>query len=315
MGGLGGHVDHLYDNPDLSFTDMIKIMQAASNGEITGGEKLDGQNLFVSYSVKDGKAKAARSYSVKDGKAKAARNVGNVKKGGMDAEALAAKFAGRGTLEKAFNGAFEAFVDAIQQLSDDVKIKVFGPDANIFYNAEVMDPENPNIINYNSKNLIIHRDGHGEYDRETGKVTDRDVSAEANLLGKALQQVQKSDKEGAFGVEMKAVERLRALSDDKALTAAVGRLKKLLADSQVGESATVGEYIISKLDALIERMFPNLDETAQKTLLPKFIRLLKTQRSKLLLEPLSKTIKGLKKKLFILSKTLFMTLQSKCLMV
>ncbi len=254
MGGLGGHVDHLYDNPDLSFTDMIKIMQAASNGEITGGEKLDGQNLFVSYSVKDGKAKAAR-------------NVGNVKKGGMDAEALAAKFAGRGTLEKAFNGAFEAFVDAVQQLPDDVKIKVFGPDANIFYNAEVMDPENPNIINYNSKNLIIHRDGHGEYDRETGKVTDRDVSAEANLLGKALQQIQKSDKEGAFGVEMKAVERLRALSDDKALTTAVGRLKKLLADSQVGESATVGEYIISKLDALIERMFPNLDETTQKMLM------------------------------------------------
>ena len=254
MGGLGGHVDHLYDNPDLSFTDMIKIMTAASNGEITGGEKLDGQNLFVSYSVKDGKAKAAR-------------NVGNVKKGGMDAEALAAKFAGRGTLEKAFNGAFEAFVDAIQQLSDDVKIKVFGPDANIFYNAEVMDPENPNIINYNSKNLIIHRDGHGEYDRETGKVTDRDVSAEASLLGKALKAVQKSDKEGAFGVEMKAVERLRALSDDKALTTAVGRLKKLLADSQVGESATVGEYIISKLDALIERMFPNLDETTQKMLM------------------------------------------------
>ena len=254
MGGLGGHVDHLYDNPDLSFTDMIKIMQAASNGEITGGEKLDGQNLFVSYSVRDGKAKAAR-------------NVGNVKKGGMDAEALAAKFAGRGTLEKAFNGAFEAFVDAVQQLPDDVKIKVFGPDANIFYNAEVMDPENPNIINYNSKNLIIHRDGHGEYDRETGKVTDRDVSAEANLLGKALQQIQKSDSEDSFGVEMKAVERLRALSDDKALTTATTRLKKLLADSQVGEGNTVGEYIISKLDALVERMFPNLDETTQKMLM------------------------------------------------
>jgi len=254
MGGLGGHVDHLYDNPDLSFTDMIKIMQAASNGEITGGEKLDGQNLFVSYSVKDGKAKAAR-------------NVGNVKKGGMDAEALAAKFAGRGTLEKAFNGAFEAFVDAVQQLSDDVKIKVFGADANIFYNAEVMDPDNPNIINYNSKNLIIHRDGHGEYDRESGKVTDRDVSAEANLLGKALKKIQKSDKEDSFGVEMKAVERLRALSDDKALTTAVSRLKKLLAASQVGEGATVGEYIISKLDALVERMFPDLEETTKKMLL------------------------------------------------
>jgi len=254
MGGLGGHVDHLYDNTDLSFTDMIKIMKAASNGEITGGEKLDGQNLFVSYSVKDGKAKAAR-------------NVGNVKKGGMDAEALAAKFAGRGTLEAAFNGAFEAFVDAVQQMSDDVKLKVFGPDANIFYNAEVMDPENPNIINYNSKNLIIHRDGHGEYDRETGKVTDRDVSAEANLLGKALKAVQKSDKEGAFGVEMKAVERLRALDGDEAVNSAESRLKQLLSQSGVGTGATVGEYIVSKLDALIERMFPDLDEDTKKLIM------------------------------------------------
>ena len=254
MGGLGGHVDHLYDNTDLSFTDMIKIMKAASNGEITGGEKLDGQNLFVSYSVKDGKAKAAR-------------NVGNVKKGGMDAEALAAKFAGRGTLEAAFNGAFEAFVDAVQQMSDEIKVKVFGPDANIFYNAEVMDPDNPNIINYNSKNLIIHRDGHGEYDRETGKVTDRDVSAEAELLGKALRSIEKSDKEGAFGIEMKAVERLRALNSDEALNNAVSRIKSLLSTSNVGTGATVGEYIVSKLDALIERMFPDLDEDTKKLLM------------------------------------------------
>jgi len=254
MGGLGGHVDHLYDNTDLSFTDMIKIMTAASNGEITGGEKLDGQNLFVSYSVKDGKAKAAR-------------NVGNVKKGGMDAEALAAKFAGRGTLEKAFNGAFEAFVDAVSQMSDEVKIKVFGPDANIFYNAEVMDPENPNIINYNSKSLIIHRDGHGEYDRETGKVTDRDVSSEASLLGNALKSVEKSDKEGAFGIEMKAVERLRALDNDEVLNSTTSRLKQLLSQSGVGAGATVGEYIVSKLDALIERMFPDLDEDTKKLLM------------------------------------------------
>ncbi len=254
MGGLGGHVDHLYDNTDLSFTDMIKIMVAASNGEITGGEKLDGQNLFVSYSVKDGKAKAAR-------------NVGNVKKGGMDAEALASKFAGRGTLEAAFNGAFEAFVDAVTQMDDEVKLKIFGPDANIFYNAEVMDPDNPNIINYNSKNLIIHRDGHGEYNRETGQVTDRDVSAEAALLGNDLKAVEKSDRESAFGIEMKAVEKLRALDGDDAVNNAKSRLKKLLSDSGVGESSTVGEYIVSRLDSLIAELFPSLSDDAKKLLI------------------------------------------------
>ena len=251
MGGLGGHVDHLYDNPDLTFTDMIKMMTAASNGEITGGEKLDGQNLFVSYSVKDGKAKAAR-------------NVGNVKKGGMDAEALAAKFAGRGTLEAAFNGAFDSFVDAVSQMSTETKVKIFGQDANIFYNAEVMDPDNPNIINYNSKKLIIHQDGHGEYDRESGAVTDRDVSTEASLLRGALQKISTGDQKNKFGVEMKAIERLRALSNDSALNTAVSKINNLLSSSNVSSSSTVGEYIIGRLDSLIEKLFPSLDEETKK---------------------------------------------------
>ncbi len=91
MGGVAGHLDHLYENRELTFGEMKEILEAASNGELTAEEKVDGQNLFLSYSIPEGKAKGAR-------------NKGNLKAGGLDAAGLAQKFAGRGNLEKAFTG-------------------------------------------------------------------------------------------------------------------------------------------------------------------------------------------------------------------
>ena len=69
MGGVAGSMSHLYDNPSLTFAKMKEIMTAASNAELDVEEKTDGQNLFLSYSVKDGKAVGAR-------------NKGNLRKGG-----------------------------------------------------------------------------------------------------------------------------------------------------------------------------------------------------------------------------------------
>ncbi|HAW78525.1 MAG TPA: hypothetical protein DCX27_01640, partial [Balneola sp.] len=44
-GGVAGHMNHLYDNPNLTFKEMKGIFRAASNGELKGTEKTDGQNL------------------------------------------------------------------------------------------------------------------------------------------------------------------------------------------------------------------------------------------------------------------------------
>ena len=55
-GQKGGHMNHLYDNPDMSFSKMKEIIQAASNGELEGTEKTDGQNLMLSYNGNNGSA-------------------------------------------------------------------------------------------------------------------------------------------------------------------------------------------------------------------------------------------------------------------
>ena len=103
MGGVAGHMYHLYDNPELSFEEIEDIFVKASAGSLIGTEKTDGQNLFLSYSDRTDQAKAAR-------------NMGNIKAGGMTADELASKFAGRGDLEKSFTDAFAAFEDAVASL-------------------------------------------------------------------------------------------------------------------------------------------------------------------------------------------------------
>ena len=155
MGGLAGHMSHLYGNPNLTFSQIKDVLQKASEGELQGTEKTDGQNLYISYSVKDGKAKSAR-------------NKGNIKGGGLDAKALAQKFSEHSNpnLVKAFVDAFTAFEKAVNMFPEEVQLEIFGPDANIFYNAEIQDPRTANVINYDTKNLNIHRVGHAFFDRD-----------------------------------------------------------------------------------------------------------------------------------------------------
>ena len=46
MGGVAGHMDHLYDNRNLTFEKMKEIMLAGADAELSTEEKVDGQNLF-----------------------------------------------------------------------------------------------------------------------------------------------------------------------------------------------------------------------------------------------------------------------------
>ncbi len=254
MGGLYGHLNHLYDNPDLPFGEIKKIFDTASSGELIGTEKTDGQNLFISYSVKDGKAKAAR-------------NKGNIKTGGMDAKQLADKFADRGSLEKAFVDSFAAFEKVVKQFSPEQQRQIFGDDANVFYNAEIMDPSSANVINYDTRSLVIHQKGHSEFDRETGNVKDTDVSQNVKLLQNALEKVQQSQAAEDFTVQMNSIKKLKQLDNDKALKTAVSRLNKILSSVGLSEDSTIGDYIFAKLRPIIEKQFPDLDEDRTNALI------------------------------------------------
>ena len=246
-GGVAGHMNHLYDNPDLTFREMKQVFLAASNGELKGTEKTDGQNLQLSYDIKTSSARAAR-------------NKGNIKDGGMDAAGLAAKFGGRGALETAFTEAFAAFEAAVGRMSIEEREEVFGPNTNVYYNAEVQDPRAANLINYDLPTLTIHRVGHNEFDRETGSATDRDVSKNARKLAAALDRVQGEREDGRFYVQMNAIKKLEALSDDTAANLAIARLEKALSNAGISDNQTVGAYTVSRVAEMVDKriLLPDL---------------------------------------------------------
>ncbi len=258
MGGVFGHMSHIYDNPNMTFGQIKDIMTRAADGKLENvTEKTDGQNLFVSYNIQDDTVRAARNKS-------------NLKSGGMDAEALAEKFGGRGALTEAFVNAFRAFDLAVQQFSDEEKLELFGPDTNIFYNAEVMDPANANVINYDTKTFLIHRAGHAEFDRETGKPVGRDKGfseQQAARLQVALERAQDRLQKSDFSVQVNAIRELEALSDRSAIDRAVAGIDRVMSTAGMTDSDTIADYIFAQWKALVEATLPELTDKQEKLII------------------------------------------------
>ena len=97
-GGLGGHMPHLYESWDLTFSQMKDVFKAASKGELKGTEKTDGQNIKLSFNVKTQKALGAR-------------NVTQIRSGGLDTEEMLSFFASHPNpnLKLAFSDAIKIF--------------------------------------------------------------------------------------------------------------------------------------------------------------------------------------------------------------
>jgi phosphopantetheine adenylyltransferase len=248
MGGVAGHMDHLYENRDLTFGEMKEILEAAANGELTAEEKVDGQNLFLSYSIPEGKAKGAR-------------NKGNLKSGGLDATGLAQKFAGRGNLEKAFTGGFNTFEKAVEALSDEEKERIFGPDTNIWYNAEVMDPGNANVILYDDKTLKIHDVGHFVFDRESGE---QSPIPEGTLetLDDAMERMEQKLHKDDFRLARRAMVDIKKIEDDgEALNKAISKINNEMRKEGLNDDSTVVDYMFKRLmNGMDSDLPPNLRE-------------------------------------------------------
>jgi len=176
MGGAYGHMNHPFDDKDLTFGDLKKIIELGLSGQLDREdnvtEKTDGQNLMISY---------------KNGKLIAARNKGHLKNKGetaLDMKAVERKFKGRGAIRDAFVYAMRDLSKAIGALSKKQQDKIFGQGSK-FMSLEVMWPASENVINYDITELLFH--GAMEYDdsgRPIGQAKDS-----ARMLQGMIKQV------------------------------------------------------------------------------------------------------------------------------
>ena len=225
-GGVAGHMTHPFEDMGLTFGDMKEMFRLGLSGEIsTVGaptEKLDGQNLFVTF---------------KNGKLYSARNKGDIKNGGMDYKSIQTKFKGRGEIERAFTYAFRDLEQAIQNLTPKQQSKVF-KDGTAWMNLEVMYPESANVINYDGAYIVFH--GVSLYNENGEKI--EDYPEYARSLAGMIKQVN-ADTQKTFSIAKPKTLTIGKTKDfKKKLQYFVTELTKLQKQMNCKDSDTLGVW-------------------------------------------------------------------------
>lgn len=250
-GGLVGHLQHLYDNKDLTFKEIKTILRKASTGRLEKvSEKMDGMNLVFSYDLSQGTVKVTRG--------------SDIKAGGMDAAALAAKFAGRGSVEEAFTTAFKVLEGAIGALPVKIKQKVFGPSANRWYSMEIVYTKNPNVINYDSNNLVFHGWPVFKRDKSGSVGMSEDEVGGVDILTQYIERMQKAVDTSGWRVRGPSVVRMRDLSNGSIYQDTVEQIDAAMSDAGVSDSSTMGEYltVLLKEDLAALKLPPKIEKMA-----------------------------------------------------
>jgi len=242
MGGVAGHLSHLYDNRDLTFNEMAKILQKAASGELVGTEKTDGYNIYLGYV---------------DGKPRAARNKGDMSRGGMTFEDLINReFRGGEDSKRAYVTAFNSYVSALDSLSEEEKAQIFGPNGEIFYNTEIQGPVAPNVVNYDENVVNIHRMGHKKYNKEDNTLEVVANEKESAFLDSVIDRFEEATANEDFRVRRTAFLTLNKITDEAFVEEVLNRIK------QTGYSGnmTINDYLHDKLTPYTAESLPELDD-------------------------------------------------------
>ena len=265
MGGVAGHLMHLYDNRDLSYNDIADILSKASRGELVGTEKTDGFNIYLGF---------------KDGEARAARNKGDMRRGGMNAAAVAARnYKGGPQVRQIYVDSFRAFEKAMLSLSEEERAKLFGPDGEIFYNTEILgmlqpiepedEPRPANVIKYDPSMITIHPAGHKRYNPETNSLEVVDVSQNAKVLDAAVDRFTEALAGEDFQLARTAVAQLNKLDNDHDLNIALSRIQK----SGLTGDMTINDLLIDRISQVVNERFSVLSEEKRQAIVARVLKL------------------------------------------
>lgn len=257
-GGLGGHMPHLYENGDLTFGELKDVFILASKGKLTGTEKTDGQNIKISFNVKTQEAVGGR-------------NPDHYKNGGLNIEQMYDFFFSKEqkteneNLKYTFSDAIKIFQKAARLLDVETQIEVFGPEANNWYNAEIMDDRSPNVINYDTRSLLIHRTGHFSYDRKTDqKDFDPKFDKKAAKFMSFLEKVQKSISNKRHAILVNPIQNLKELNNKEALKVAIYKLENTMSKYKLSDDNTINDFLKAELNKNLQT---NLSDDLKQTLI------------------------------------------------
>lgn len=255
-GGAAGHLNHPFDKNDLTFGDMKEMIRRALAGELNIEkdvvEKTDGQNLQITF---------------KDGQVLAARNKTQIKDP-ISADDIKMKFAGRGSIERAFGFAMDDLESALNRLPKRELDEIF-QNGKRFMNLEIIFPETKNIINYGA-DAYLQFHGLVEYD-ETGKVVDTYPE-----YGKKLQRMiakVNADTQKQFKIiPPKVVQIEKSKSFDERLPYYLNKIDKLQKVYGLTDNDEVIEWSDKWWDDYIDKNYPDISQESKEALISRWSR-------------------------------------------
>lgn len=237
-GGMGGHMAHPIDYDDLTFGDLIDMIEQLFSGKITElKEKLDGTNIQATVNT--------------SGEVVFIRNKGdlNSEKGGMSVNDMAKKWADKPAVAKNYVKAGEV----INKIFTKIPIKYFNPDTDtkVAVNCECISAGQTNVMLYERDRVAFH--GTATYKLKNGKW---------ELLNETEGEPQEIRK-AADGIE-EALPRPKLVIKNVELakqesSKAVTRLEILMNDNAVNEKSTIGDYKRIRYDEIAPSWAKNDD--------------------------------------------------------
>jgi len=260
MGGAAGHMDAPHENLSLSFKEIKDIFEKIASGKMMVTEKLDGVCLHLSYSVIDGKARAARNYK-------------NINEGGITLENINLLSETK-ELIPSVTEAIKAFENIVKKIRIDEQVEIFGPNANYYYNCEILDPNNINVILYDRPAIKLHRSGHLKENKFNKNIAQESLTKEFLKLEKILEANKQLNEEigNGFSLEANPLRKLNELQDKTCHQNALKSLQNEMSNYAVDDKASLAEYVLNRIDEKLTTQISELSKDSKIKLLQRLMK-------------------------------------------
>lgn len=256
-GGAAGHTAHIFDDSSMSFGELKKLLSDIFTGKIELTEKVDGQNITVTF---------------KDNQIYLSRGVSTIKNP-MTIEETVEKFSDRPQyIQDAFKKSLEVLQKAFRKLPEKTTDEIFNNGQN-FMSMEIVYPPARNTIYYGDKAMLIPHNI-SKYDERGHKISEDPSKAKEiyNILEKA----------GALNIDEFTITKPIAITINdsikasKNLDAVNKELDKFLKKNKLSNSNTIQDYFKEYWIDIIETHFEELPEDIFEILVKRYADKIKT---------------------------------------
>jgi hypothetical protein len=249
------HMSHIYENNDMTFTEMVSIFDKASLGELENvTEKFDGQNMMFTFNANMGQLRFSRNKS-------------DVISGGMSIDSIIKRWEKLPKVMAAFSEAYKALDSAIKNIPRDNVEEIFGTNGNNWFSMEVIYSGNPNVMNYTGNNIVLHKVAVNK-DDSSNVITDMsgpNFEASFSKLKNAINLASKKKNNPVWDIHGPVVVNLKKAVNGEASENAKKSLANEIQKYGLSLNNTIGDYIGKAFSEMLMKNIPGMSkENADK---------------------------------------------------